>query len=143
MGNRPYVLRIARNPNGGASLRARCKEHDPQVSTYSGRQLFKELRVIFRPTMIRFYLGTARCGPACRVVWGLWEKIPRLPDYAESITCYDTDHKRLNGIALYFAIFHKLKACLPYLQKLVHRFFSTSGKEVDCVCRKSNLQPMY
>jgi hypothetical protein len=27
-------------------------------------------------------MGTAKCGPACLVVWGLGEKNPRLPDYA-------------------------------------------------------------
>src|SRR3990172_7457658 len=32
--------------------------------------------------MARQSLGTARCGPACRVVWGLGEKNPRLPDSA-------------------------------------------------------------
>jgi hypothetical protein len=42
-GNRPYVLRNAMNPNGRANIRARRKEHDPQVSTCSGRHLFKEL----------------------------------------------------------------------------------------------------
>ena len=81
MGNSPYVLRIVMNPNGGANIRARRKEHDPQVSICSGRHLFKELRVIFKPTTVRLSLGTARCGPARRVVWGPGEKNPRLPDY--------------------------------------------------------------
>ena len=26
-------------------------------------------------------MGTAWCGPACQVVWGLGERFPRLPDY--------------------------------------------------------------
>ena len=70
------------NLNGGANIRARRKERDPQVSTCSGRQVFKELWVIFKPTTVRLSLATARCGPARRVVWGLGEKNPRLPDYA-------------------------------------------------------------
>ncbi|MDY0039357.1 MAG: hypothetical protein RBS57_03530 [Desulforhabdus sp.] len=34
---------------------------------------------IERPATVRHALGTARCGPARRVVWGLGEKNPRLP----------------------------------------------------------------
>jgi hypothetical protein len=30
-------------------------------------------------------MGTAKCGPACLVVWGLGEKNPRLPDYALNV----------------------------------------------------------
>ena len=46
MGNSPYVLRSVMNPNGEENIRARCKVCYPQVSTCSGRHLFKELRVI-------------------------------------------------------------------------------------------------
>ncbi len=43
VGNSPYVLRNVMNPNGGANIRARHKECYPQVSTCSGRRVFKEL----------------------------------------------------------------------------------------------------
>jgi hypothetical protein len=60
-----------------------------------------------------------------------------------SLNAYDTDYKRLSETALCFAIFHKLKGLLHNLQSLAPRFFPTNKKEVDCVCRKSNLQPVY
>ena len=30
-------------------------------------------------------MGTAWCGPACQVVWGLGERFPRLPDWAKFV----------------------------------------------------------
>lgn len=39
----------------------------------------EQLGATERPATARQALGTARCGPARRVVWGLGEKIPRLP----------------------------------------------------------------
>jgi hypothetical protein len=42
----------------------------------------EQLGATERPATARHALGTARCGPARRVVWGLGEKIPRLPAYA-------------------------------------------------------------
>ncbi len=37
---------------------------------------------ILHPATVRCSMGTAKCGPACLVVWGLGEKNPWLTDWA-------------------------------------------------------------
>jgi|GEM_PF-4832351 len=63
------------NPTGGVICRRGIELPDPGVPL----EFVTELWGTERPATARHVLGTAPCGPAHGVVWGLVEKTPRLP----------------------------------------------------------------
>jgi hypothetical protein len=64
------------NPTGRVTWRRGIELSDPSDPLRFVKELLGGTE---RPATARHALGTARCGPARRVVWGLGEKIPRLP----------------------------------------------------------------
>lgn len=49
-------------------------------------------------------MGTAWCGPACQVVWGLGERFPRLPDWVFNKKKAVLDKHRLGELNFFLKI---------------------------------------
>ncbi len=81
---------------------------------------------MLHPTTVRCSLGTAWCGPACQVVWGLGEKIPRLPDSLKVNVSEVTDVKVVSQLA---------KNLKSFQHAINHNFFEDSAKDLE-LCRK-------
>jgi len=68
-------------PDRGSDRQARCKNyHTFRYYLQLPPSCCQRAADILHPATVRCSLRTAWCGPACQVVWGLGEKIPRLPD---------------------------------------------------------------